>query len=53
MSVRVVGCFLFLFFINSLTNNGEQIMVMLGDGPFEGWASGYDNDVYIEPEKQE
>lgn len=23
---------------------------MLGDGPFEGWASGYDNDVYIEPE---
>ena len=28
-------------------------MVMLGDGPFEGWASGYDNDVYIEPEKQE
>ena len=28
-------------------------MVMLGDGPFEGWASGYDVDVYVEPEKQE
>ena len=27
-------------------------MVMLGDGPFEGWASGYDVDVYVEPEKQ-
>ena len=26
---------------------------MLGDGPFEGWASGYDNDSYIEPEKPE
>ena len=28
-------------------------MVMLGDGPFEGWASGYDNDVYIEPDSPE
>lgn len=28
-------------------------MVMLGDGPFEGWASGYDVDVYVEPEKQQ
>lgn len=27
-------------------------MPMLGDGPFEGWASGYDVDVYVEPEKQ-
>ena len=28
-------------------------MPMLGDGPFEGWASGYDVDSYIEPEKPE
>ena len=28
-------------------------MVMLGDAPFEGWASGYDTDGYIEPEKQD
>lgn len=28
-------------------------MSMLGDKPFEGWASGYDNDVYIEPESKE
>lgn len=27
-------------------------MTMLGDKPFEGWASGYDNDVYIEPESE-
>ena len=28
-------------------------MSMLGDKPFEGWASGYDNDVYVEPESEE
>lgn len=26
---------------------------MLGDGPFEGWASGYDSDSYQEPESPE
>ena len=26
-------------------------MPMLGDGPFEGWASGYDNDSYTQPEE--